>query len=227
MQWKEITLEETAKVKGFVPATLHYHEDKVVYLTMVDESPPPDSIQEAAKAYVINRENKGIGCPVPDKVVYDAFVSGASHLSGEVERLKREAEDRELTIKRLRGHIAVLKEELDKYKGIAEALTDAGSKLVAAQQENERLKGIAAGFAEWTSDKHWEYKRHSKVWQHRTYTGDVKTTGVLLTDYLSQSPSGLSQEEMWDEVVKIFLTDYYSNPKSVLQQHYLLIKIKP
>jgi hypothetical protein len=105
MQWKEITLEETAKVKGFVPATLHYHEDKVVYLTMVDESPPPDSIQEAAKAYVINRENKGIGYPVPDKVVYDAFVSGASHLSGEVERLKTAlrqiADDKEPIIIRL------------------------------------------------------------------------------------------------------------------------------
>jgi hypothetical protein len=197
MQWKEITLEETAKVKGFVPATLHYHEDKIVYLAMVDESSPPPA-----------------------------------SLSGEVERLKREAEDRELTIKRLRGHIAVLKEELDKYKGIAEALTDAGSKLVAAQQENERLKGIAAGFAEWTSDKHWEYKRHSKVWQHRTYTGDVKTTGVLLTDYLSQSPSGLSQEEMWNDALAIAFKEINNglsraDSLTELQQHYFLIKLKP
>src|ERR1043165_7367661 len=53
MNYKQITLEETATAKGFVPATLHYHEDRQVYLIPVDESTPPvtdaDILVEALK----------------------------------------------------------------------------------------------------------------------------------------------------------------------------------
>lgn len=156
MQWKEITIEETgAAVKGWVPATIHYHhENREVLLAVVDESPPPPAsiqeglsgepinesygytsvsgespeppqgIQEAAKKYADGTFYSELSA----KRIYQAFLAGASHLSGEVERLRKENEETKQYIEHTLKNRQEIIDELKKVN-----------------LENERLKGIAAG----------------------------------------------------------------------------------
>lgn len=39
MRFETVELEDLGKVEGAIPVTLHYHEDKEVFLKIVDESP--------------------------------------------------------------------------------------------------------------------------------------------------------------------------------------------